>query len=79
MPRRAPAEDRPRRWTLEAVTQLFPALAEGQAILVVDKNLEALTRIADRHTIIEMGHAVWSGASVELAADQDLQPRYLGV
>jgi branched-chain amino acid transport system ATP-binding protein len=53
--------------------------AEGQAILVIDKNLEALTRIADRHTIIEKGHVVWSGSSAALAADQDLQSRYLGV
>ncbi len=133
---RAPDGRRVPRWTLEAVTRLFPALgerrdaygdqlsggeqqmlaigralmtnpkllildeateglapliraeiwrvlealkAEGQAILVIDKNLEALTRIADRHTIIEKGHVVWSGDSVALAADRDLQSRYLGV
>jgi branched-chain amino acid transport system ATP-binding protein len=133
---RAPAEGRPRRWTLEAVSRLFPALAErrgafgdqlsggeqqmlaigralmtnpklltldeateglaplvreeiwrvlealkaeGQAILVIDKNLEALTRIADRHTIIEKGHVVWSGSSAALTADPELQAHYLGV
>ncbi len=53
---------------------------EGLAILVIDKNVSALARIADRHTIIEKGQAVWSGASAELLADeQALQARYLGV
>ncbi len=52
---------------------------EGQAILVIDKNLEALGRIADRHVVIEKGHVVWSGGSAELLADRDLQGRYLGV
>ena len=52
---------------------------EGQAILVIDKNLAALTRIADRHYIIEKGVAVWSGDSAALQADPDLQHRYLGV
>ncbi len=52
---------------------------EGQAILVIDKNLEALGRIADRHVVIEKGHVVWSGDSADLLADRDLQGRYLGV
>jgi branched-chain amino acid transport system ATP-binding protein len=53
--------------------------AEGLAILVIDKNLQALTRIADRHSILEKGHVVWSGSSAELAADPALQERFLGV
>jgi branched-chain amino acid transport system ATP-binding protein len=53
--------------------------AEGQAILVIDKNLDDLTRIADRHTIIEKGHAVWRGTPADLAADPALQARHLGV
>jgi len=53
--------------------------AAGQSILVIDKNVEALTRIADRHTIIERGRVVWAGGSRELAAAPDLQHRYLGV
>ena len=62
------------------IWQVLQALkAEGQAILVIDKNLEALTRLADRHTIIEKGQAVWSGSSAELAADPALKARYLGV
>jgi branched-chain amino acid transport system ATP-binding protein len=51
----------------------------GQSILVIDKNVDALTRIADRHYIIERGRVVWSGNSQALAASPDVQHRYLGV
>ncbi len=51
----------------------------GQSILLVDKNIDALTRIADRHDIIEKGKVVWDGTSSELQGDQDLQHRFLGV
>jgi len=53
--------------------------AAGQSILVIDKNVKSLTEIADRHYIIEKGQVVWQGSSPELAADEDLQHRYLGV
>ncbi len=53
--------------------------AGGQAILVIDKNVDALTRIADRHTIIERGRVVWTGSSAELTAAADVQHRYLGI
>ena len=53
--------------------------ARGQSILVIDKNVEHLTRICDRHTIIERGRTVWSGTSAELMAQPDLQHRYLGI
>jgi len=52
---------------------------QGQSILVIDKNVAALTRFADRHYIIEKGHVVWSGRSEELKAQPDIQHRYLGV
>jgi branched-chain amino acid transport system ATP-binding protein len=51
----------------------------GQAILVIDKNVAALTRIADRHYILEKGQIVWTGGSAELAARAELSHRYLGV
>ena len=51
----------------------------GQSILLVDKNIDALTRIADRHYIIEKGKVVWDGTSSELQGDQDLHHRFLGV
>ena len=53
--------------------------AEGQSILVIDKNVEALIRIADRHYLIERGKVVWTGSSSELAAAPAVQHRYLGV
>jgi branched-chain amino acid transport system ATP-binding protein len=53
--------------------------ARGQSVLVIDKNIENLTGIADRHYIIERGRAVWSGTSEALIAEPDLQHRYLGV
>jgi len=53
--------------------------AAGQSILVIDKNVDALTRIADRHTIIERGRVAWQGTSAELDADRGLWHRYLGV
>jgi len=52
---------------------------EGQAILLVDKHLEALTRIADRHVVIEKGHSVWTGTSAALAADPTVRQRYLQI
>jgi len=51
----------------------------GQAILVVDKNIAPLLRLADRHFILEKGRTVWSGTSAELAQAVELQHRYLGV
>jgi branched-chain amino acid transport system ATP-binding protein len=53
--------------------------AAGQSILVIDKNVEALTRIADRHYIIERGKVVWSGSSAALAAAPEVQHQYLGI
>ncbi len=53
--------------------------ANGLAILVIDKNLAALTRIADRHYIIEKGRIVWRGDSAALRADEAVRRRYLGV
>jgi branched-chain amino acid transport system ATP-binding protein len=53
--------------------------SEGLAVLVIDKNVQALTRLADRHYLIERGRVVWSGASAKLAAAPDVQHRYLGI
>src|SRR5580704_74717 len=53
--------------------------ARGQSVLVIDKNVENLARIADRHYIIERGRSVWSGTSAQLIAEPDLQHRYLGI
>jgi branched-chain amino acid transport system ATP-binding protein len=53
--------------------------AAGQSILLIDKNVDALTRIADRHYLIERGKVVWTGSSQELTAAPGVQHRYLGV
>jgi branched-chain amino acid transport system ATP-binding protein len=64
-------------------TEIWRVLAAlksaGQAILLVDKNIAPLLRLADRHYILERGRTVWSGGSAELAAAPELQHRYLGI
>ncbi|MGD2173122.1 MAG: ABC transporter ATP-binding protein [Gammaproteobacteria bacterium] len=51
----------------------------GLTILLIDKNIEELTQLADRHYIIEKGRVVWEGDSDALAADSELKARYLGI
>jgi branched-chain amino acid transport system ATP-binding protein len=53
--------------------------AEGLSILIIDKNVEALIRLADRHYLIERGRIVWSGGSQALATAPEIQHRYLGI
>jgi branched-chain amino acid transport system ATP-binding protein len=53
--------------------------AQGQAILIVDKHLGALVKLADRHAIIEKGQVVWTGTSPALTADATVAQRYLQV
>jgi branched-chain amino acid transport system ATP-binding protein len=53
--------------------------AEGQAILLVDKHIDALLKLADRHVVIEKGHVVWSGSSAALVNDPTVRQRYLQV
>jgi branched-chain amino acid transport system ATP-binding protein len=53
--------------------------AQHQAILVIDKNVEALSAFADRHVIIEKGRVVWTGTSLELKRDRSVKDRFLHV
>jgi branched-chain amino acid transport system ATP-binding protein len=53
--------------------------ASGLSILIIDKDLRSLMRIADRHYVIEKGRVAWTGASAELARSSEVQHRYLGV
>jgi branched-chain amino acid transport system ATP-binding protein len=53
--------------------------AEGLSLLLIDKDVKALTRVAGRHYVLEKGRVVWSGTSSELAAAAEVQHRYLGV
>ncbi len=52
---------------------------EGISILVVDKNVNDLARIADMHYIIEKGRIVWEGTSPELLEQKDFLGNKLGV
>jgi branched-chain amino acid transport system ATP-binding protein len=52
---------------------------EGQAILLIDKNLDRLLDLADRHVLVEKGRDVWHGTSAELRARPELVERHLGV
>ncbi len=51
----------------------------GMTILLIDKNIEELTQLADHHYIIEKGRVVWDGDSEALTADSELKARYLGI
>ena len=53
--------------------------AEGEAIIVIDKNVGALLRLADRHTLLEKGRVVWRGTSHELRSDPAITDRYLHI
>jgi len=52
---------------------------QGQSVLVIDKNVGNLAKIADRHYMIERGRTVWSGTSEQLLVEPELQHRYLGI
>ncbi len=51
--------------------------AEGMAVLVIDKSIDALMELADRHVIIENGVTVWTGTTADLASAQAVRDRYL--
>jgi branched-chain amino acid transport system ATP-binding protein len=53
--------------------------AEGQAILVIDKHVERLLALADRHVVVGKGRTVWTGTSAEFRARPELRERWLGV
>jgi branched-chain amino acid transport system ATP-binding protein len=52
---------------------------QGQTILVIDKYVERLIALADRHTVIERGRVVWTGDSKQLREAPDIWQRYVGV
>ena len=64
----------------EEIWQCLARLRQsGQTILVIDKYVERLLKLADRHVILERGRVVWQGSSAALKADRTLWTRYLGV
>ena len=52
---------------------------EGLSILIIDKTVDALLRLSDRHLILEKGRIVWQGNSLALATDRIARDRYLSV
>lgn len=53
--------------------------AEGQSLLLIDKNIEVLKRLADRHFVLEKGRTVWSGDSADIERDAELIHFYVGI
>jgi branched-chain amino acid transport system ATP-binding protein len=52
---------------------------EGLTLIVIDKNIAPLARLADRHYIVEKGRVAWRGDSQALLADPALLHQYVGV
>ncbi len=63
----------------EIWAQLEKIKQTGISILLIDKNLDDLCRIADNHYIIEKGQIVWSGNSSTLLGSPEIKNKYLGV
>jgi len=64
----------------DAIWEALAALRTwGQTLLVIDKHIDRLCQVADRHVVIERGHNVWSGTSAQLRSDPAVLQRYLGV
>jgi len=64
----------------EEIWQCLTRLRQaGQTLVVVDKYVNRLVQIADRHLILERGSVAWQGTSAALDQDRSLWHRYLGV
>lgn len=64
----------------EEIWKCLAALrSQGQTILVIDKHVQRLVELADRHAIVERGRVAWHGTSAQLGADYDRLQRYLSV
>jgi len=63
----------------EIWSKLLSLKQSGVSILVIDKEVEALCSIADRHYVVEKGEVVWQGTTAELRSDETLLETYLGV
>ncbi len=51
----------------------------GQSILLIDKNIAVLKKLADRHYIVEKGRTVWRGTSTDLERDREQVHAYVGI
>lgn len=53
--------------------------AAGLSLIIIDKNVGPLLRLADRHHIVEKGRVIWSGDSATLRKRRDLLHDYVGI
>jgi branched-chain amino acid transport system ATP-binding protein len=64
-------------------TQIWNALAslkrERLSILLIDKNIESVLKLADKHVVLEKGHVVWTGSSAALRDDPEATRKYLAI
>lgn len=51
----------------------------GQSILVIDKNLRHIARLASRHYVLEKGRVAWSGSTADLCRDQARVSAMVGI
>ncbi|VTU25542.1 LIV-I protein F [Variovorax sp. PBS-H4] len=64
----------------EEIWDILRTLAKGGvAMIVIDKDVESVSRVVERHYVIEKGCIVWQGSTHDFAADASLQRRYLSV
>ena len=52
---------------------------KGLSILIIDKDITAITKLADRHYLLDKGHIAWQGTSTALLAEPETINRHLGV
>ena len=63
-------------WMQTCLTRLKSA---GQTIIVIDKHIGSLLKLADVHFVVEKGRVVWSGTSESLRSQPELLHQYVGV
>ena len=65
---------------VEQVGEILTTLrSTGLALLLVEQNLGLATHVGQRVLVMNKGMIVFSGTPTELAADRDVEARYLGV
>ena len=53
--------------------------SRGQALLIIDRNLESLAKIAGRIAVMEKGRIAWMGDTVRFETDRPTIEAYLGI
>ena len=63
----------------EIWSRLRELKTQGLAMLIIDKEIDALMEFADRHYVVEKGEVIWSGSNANLTADPAVRDRFLGI